>query len=41
MKTDWKTEMDKQYKEAIKNWYKTGAIKKSSGVSASFNLGSK
>ena len=39
-RTDWKKDLDKVYEEAIKNWWKTGKPKKSSGINAQISLGS-
>ena len=39
METDWKIAMDKLYKETAKNWWKTGNVKKSCGLTATLNLG--
>lgn len=41
IKTEWRKEMDKQYKKTIKNWRKTGTIKKQSGINAALKLGNK
>jgi hypothetical protein len=37
--TGWKKEMDALVKRTSKNWENTGKNKKSSGLSASLNLG--
>ena len=38
--TGWKQEMDKLYKDTLKNWKNMKEVKKSSGVSGSISLGS-
>ena len=37
-KTDWKEEMDNLYKRTIKNWKKTGNVKKCQAVTGSISL---
>lgn len=37
-KTGWKQEMDKLYKNTLKNWRKTGNLEKPSGISAEISL---
>jgi len=37
--TGWKKEMDALMKTTSKNWLNTGKSKKTSGISASLNLG--
>ena len=36
--TGWKQEMDKLYKQTLKNWKDTGETKKSNGLSCVFSL---
>jgi len=41
VKTGWKKEMDALYKKTVKNWNKTGNVKKRTAVSGSISLESK
>ena len=38
-RADWKKELDKVYKETVKNWWKTGRPEKSNGINAQVSLG--
>lgn len=39
--TGWKQEMDKLYERTRKNWKSASKVKKSRGLNATLNLGSK
>jgi len=40
-KKSWKEEMDSLYKRTIKNWKKTGNVKKSNAATGSISLSGK
>ena len=37
----WEKEMDKLYKYTLKNWHKTGKVKKANGINGTITLAKK
>jgi len=41
VRTGWEKEMDKLYKYTLKNWHKTGKVKKANGINGTITLAKK